>query len=82
MEFDAKTQERFMANPLWRWRVANRRDAREVESALGLPHGRVQAWELGTATPDPDNLRRLAALTGVPDLDAQWRVWLRSSGEY
>jgi transcriptional regulator with XRE-family HTH domain len=78
MEFDATAQQRLTANPLWRWRIANRRDAREVEGALGLPPGRVQDWELGVALPRQDDLRKLAGLTGVADLDAQWRAWASS----
>ncbi|HYM68411.1 MAG TPA: helix-turn-helix transcriptional regulator [bacterium] len=78
MEFDATAQQRLTANPLWRWRIANRRDAREVEGALGLPPGRVQAWELGAATPRPEELRKLAGWIGVADLDAQWRAWASS----
>ncbi|HLJ59006.1 MAG TPA: helix-turn-helix transcriptional regulator [bacterium] len=75
MEFDATAQQRLTANPLWRWRIANRRDAREVEGMLGLPPGRVQAWELGVATPHQAELRRLASVTGIADLEAQWRAW-------
>lgn len=81
MELDAKAQTRLTANPLWKWRIANRQDAREVEGALRLPPGRVQAWELGAAAPRQDELRKLARLTGVADLDAQWRAWASSSGD-
>lgn len=78
VELDAKAQQRLMTNPLWRWRIANRRDAREVEGALGLPPGRLEAWEWGTAMPRRDEFRKLARLTGVGDLAAQWVEWANS----
>jgi len=75
MEFDAETQRWYTANPLWKWRIANRRDAREVEDGAGLPRGRVEALEMTTAVPSGSELRKLARLTGIADLNAQWAAW-------
>jgi len=67
--------QRFLTNPLWQWRIAHRRDAREVEKILRLAPGRVECLELGTAVPTPLELRKLAGLTGLADLTRQWDAW-------
>ncbi len=74
MAFDAG-QQRFLTNPLWRWRIVHRRDAREVENILRLVPGRVERLELGDAAPTPLELRKLERLTGLADLERQWEVW-------
>jgi len=75
MEFDSDTQQRYTTNPLWKWRIASRREAREVEDGVGLPRGRVEALEMGAAVPSAGELRKLARLTGIANLDAQWAAW-------
>ena len=78
VELDARSQRRLTTNPLWRWRIASRRDATEVEGALGLPRGRLESWEMGTAVPSGADLRKLVRLTGISDLGAQWATWANS----
>lgn len=70
-------QQRWLAsNPLWTWRIANTREAREVEDMLGVPRGRVQSWETGAAAPGGAEIRTLARLTGIADLAARWSAWM------
>jgi len=72
-------RQRWLAsNPLWRWRIATSREAREVEDMIRAPRGRVRAWEMGEAVPTGAEFRRLAALTGIGDLAARWAEWMRA----
>ena len=66
---------RFLTNPLWQWRIAHRRDAREVENILRLGRGRVERLELGEAAPTAGELRKLARLTGLTDFRSRWDAW-------
>ena len=66
---------RFLTNPLWQWRIAHRRDAREVETILRLGRGRVERLELGEAAPTAGELRKLARLTGLTDFRSRWDAW-------
>jgi hypothetical protein len=73
---DPEQQRWLTSNPLWKWRIANAREAREVEDMLGVPRGRVQGWETGAAAPGGAEIRKLARLTGIADLAAQWSAWM------
>lgn len=72
---DLRVQEWYARNPLRRWRIRGRREAREVEDELKLAHGRVYQWETGAALPDRRTLRALARITGMNDLAASWSHW-------
>jgi hypothetical protein len=67
--------QKFLTNPLWQWRIAHRRDSREVENILRLAPGRVERLELGHAVPTAVELRKLQRLTGVADLGRRWDAW-------
>jgi hypothetical protein len=67
--------QRFLTNPLWQWRIAHRRDSREVENILRLAPGRVERLELGQAAPTAGELRKLERLTGVVNLGRRWDAW-------
>lgn len=72
---DPEFQRWLAGNPLWRWRIAHVREAREVEDALRLPRGSVRRWEMGETTPNDAELARLARFTGIDDLAARWSRW-------
>jgi len=75
MELDAGTPQRYLTNPLWTWRIANRRDAPEIDSALRWTRGRVESLELGASAPSEKELQQLSKLTGITDLSARWMRW-------
>jgi transcriptional regulator with XRE-family HTH domain len=72
---DPRVREWYADNPLRQWRFAHHSDARELEDAAQVPRGCVEPWETGRAVPDARQMRRLAKLTGMPDLAARWAAW-------
>jgi transcriptional regulator with XRE-family HTH domain len=72
---DLRVQEWYARNPLRRWRIRGRREAREVEDELKLSRGHVYSWETGLTLPDRRTLRTLARVTGMSDLAASWSHW-------
>ena len=67
-------------NPLYRWRILNRRTLRACAKELKVSRAAMCKWETGVSVPHDINLYPLAEMIGVPadklrrDLTARQRA--------
>jgi diguanylate cyclase (GGDEF)-like protein len=70
-------QDWIAANPFRKWRMAQRRELREIEEEIDIPQNRVWEWEAGDALPTHAEMEELIKLSGITSLRTQWAEWSR-----
>ncbi len=78
VEYRLRMDEWLGRNPLRRWRLAqaSQPSLGQITKTLEMSRGTSSFWEMGSAEPAPENMAKLVALLGDPQLPQKWAGWL------